>query len=828
MKTHRPTAERCTAKRLPLCELVMAACGLMLATPQGAMAQAAAPATAAAAAKSEVQEVTVTARKRSETLVEVPISIQSVSEKELRAAAITNVNELGTSTGFNFTSAQGSGAQGRAFGVTTFRGLQGDLNFPWENSGGVFIDGIFISGGVGSLGMTDVARVEVLKGPQNAFFGRSTFGGAVNFITRNPGAKFGGTVNATVNQKGATDMDVSVEGSLIPDLMTGRLTVGNKNKPALYRASDGGDLGAETTRYVTGTLYLTPTDESFIRLRGHFQVDDDSTPATALIPGSVSTSCTGKSYTGIGRDGATVQYTPGTAYFCDGIPTLKDVGKGVFDANTTIPASVRNAFIENSLNDPFLAKTPKLNHAGMRRDTLRLSAQYGTSLPMGMDLAVNAGFNSSNSTSMFDLDRTKVNNFFNVQTNVTRDSTLDARVTTNAKAALRGVAGVSLFTSAFQLSQLDLNAGLGATAPARNTGNYLDLKAEVPAVYGSVEYDFTKEITASAETRYQQDKITFTSFTGVPTANKTSSWLPRLTLRYKPDANLSAYVNVARGVQPLTVNTGYANANANGKAYILSLFPDAGDFTPQPKLDSIEVGLKQRVSKDLLYAVAVYNQKWLNRLSSSVIFNPTTCGTTTGTAACPFSAAGSGVTIGNEATINGVELTVEAQPLPQLSVGAYLDIKRGKWDKYLNSGSSRYGSNGVRSLTGDAVSFDGNKLARIPDMTLSVNGTWRFGTVGGWSPSLRGDVTYYGKYYETDFNFTKTDPWTRLDLRLGFEKGTTSVELFVKNALNDDSWVTVARTANLGITPLVNFSSQGVIATAQESRAYGLRLRYGF
>ena len=113
------------------------------------------------------------------------------------------------------------------------------------------------------------------------------------------------------------------------------------------------------------------------------------------------------------------------------------------------------------------------------------------------------------------------------------------------------------------------------------------------------------------------------------------------------------------------------------------------------------------------------------------------------------------MTIGNEATINGLELTVEAQPLPQLSVGAYIDIKNGKWDRYLNSGSSRYGSNGVRSLTGDAVSFDGNKLARVPDMTMSVNGTWRFGAVSGWAPSLRADLTYYGKYYETDFNFTK-------------------------------------------------------------------------
>ena len=820
MKTLRPTDARCPLQRRPLCELVLAACGLWLAAPQGALAQGA-PA-------GDPQEVTVTARKRSETLVEVPISIQSVSEKELRAAAITNVNELGTQTGFNFTSAQGSGAQGRAFGVTTFRGLQGDLNFPWENSGGVFIDGIFISGGVGSMGMTDVARVEVLKGPQNAFFGRSTFGGAVNFITRNPSAKFGGTVNATLNSRGSTDMDATVEGSLMENLMTGRLTMGNKNKVASYRATDGGDLGAENTRFVTGTLYLTPNDDSFVRLRGHYQLDEDSTPAVAYIPGAGNTSCTGKTYNGIGREGQAVTYTPGTAYFCDGIPSIGTVGRGVVDANTNVPSSVFGAYVDNSLKDPFLAKTPRLDHAGMKRETIRLSAQFGTALPKGMDLVVNAGFNSSNSTSMFDLDRTKTPNFFNVQTNVTRDSTVDARVTTDAKSALRGVLGASIFASGFQLSQLDLNSGLGATAPVRNPGNYLDLKSEVPAVYGSVEYDITKQITASAETRYQTDKITFTSFTGVPTSNETKSWLPRVTLRYKPDANFSAYVNLARGVQPLTVNTGFANASAAGKAYILSLFPSAADFTPQPKLDSVELGVKQRVSKDLLYAVAIYNQKWHDRLTSSVIFNPATCGSTVNTPACPFSAAGSGITVGNEATVKGLELSVEAQPMPQLSLGAYLDIKRGTWDRYLNSGSSRFGSNGVRSLTGDAVEFSGNKLARIPDMTLSLNGTWRFPAPAGWGAYLRGDVTYVGKYFETDFNFTKTDPWTRVDLRLGFEKGNTSLELFVKNLLNDDSWVTVARGANLGLSPLVNFSSQGVYATPQEVRAVGVRVRYGF
>ncbi len=832
MNTERSRTTRCPSRPHTLGRLLLAAYGLgltgtALLAPGQVLAQAK-PAAAAPASTGAVQEITVTARKRAETMIEVPISVQTLSEKDLRAAAVTDIKELASQTGFNFSSSQGSGAQGRAFGVTTFRGLQGELNFPWENSGGVFIDGIFISGGVGSIGMTDVSRVEVLKGPQNAFFGRSTFGGAVNFITRNPSDTLKGAVNLSINQHGSNDTDATIEGPLVSGLLNARVSVGARNKAAQFRTSDGGALGEESTRFLSGTLYFTPTDDLWLRVRGHFQRDDDSTPATAYIPAAGNTSCTGKTYTGLDRSGNKVSYTPGTAYFCDGIPKFSVVGAGVFDANTVIPAGAYQAYVNNSLNDPFLAEGPAINHAGMRRDITRVSAQLGYALPKGMDLAVNLGYNEAASNSMYDLDRTKGANFFNIQTNPTKDTTLDARLSTDPKAALRGVVGASYFKSTFQLSQLDFNSGLGATAAIRNPGNYLNLRSEVPAVYGSVEYDLTKQITASLEARYQTDKIDFTSFTGVTTSNEKKSWLPRLTLRYKPNANTSAYVNLARGVQPLTVNTGYANSNADGRAYILSLFPNAANFTPQPKLDSIELGFKQRVSQNFQYAAAVYDQKWVDRLSATVIFNPSTCGTTTGTPACPFSVAGTGVTVGNQARMRGLELSIDAQVSPEFAVGAYIDYKKGTWDRFDASSQSRFGSNGVRALTGDAVAFHGNELSRVPNLTVSANGTLRKELGKGWSSYLRGDITYVGSSWETEFNFTKSDPYSRIDLRLGFETADTSLEFFVRNLANDRSWTSVARSPNLGLTPLTNFSSMGVIATAQEERAYGLRVRYTF
>jgi len=660
------------------------ACALVAGAAFAQSGGQAADADSNSGAPEALKQVTVTARKRKETMLEVPISIQSLSERELRSAGVANVSDLGAQTGFVFTSAQSTGAYGRAAGMVTFRGLQGELGRPNDSSGGVFLDGILITGGVSTLGLSDVSRVEVLKGPQNAFFGRSTFGGAVNFITRNPQSKLKGVINTTVNHRGSTDADASIEGGLIENLLSGRLTVASHNKAAEYHATDGGDLGRESSRSISGTLYFTPTDQLWVRLRGSYQENDDTLPAVAYLAATGNTSCANAIYQGTGRDGAAVQYRPGTAYFCDRIPTLKSLGAGVIDANTNIPGAAYNSFVNNSLHDPFLAKSPRLDHTGMRSEVKHLSSQLGYSLPNGMDLSVSVGYNQANTTSIFDLDKTKSANFMTAQITPTDDLTVDARLSTAASAPLRGTVGISRYTASYGFSQIDFNSGLGATVPVIST-NYSNFESTVPAVYGSVEYDLSKQITATLEARYQKDRVTSLTRDGIALNNETSNWLPRMTLRYKSNANTSMYVNLAQGVQPLTVNSGYTSASAAGKALIRQIMPNASDFTPQPKLTALEVGMKQRVNNNLQYAVAVYDQKWTNRLTGTTLFNAASCGATTGTAECPFTAAGAGVQAGNNARIRGLELTIDAQITPQVLAGAYIDYKHAKWERFDSS-----------------------------------------------------------------------------------------------------------------------------------------------
>jgi iron complex outermembrane receptor protein len=816
---------RATAHGVALACLAM--CGGLQGLPARAQS-AAAPAAAASAAG--VQTITVTARKRDEKLIDVPISIQAFSEETLRASGTYDVQDLKAQAGFTYNENTGTAAGGRAWGVLTFRGLAGDTAAPYDNSGAFFVDGIYISGGVSSLNFNDAERVEVLKGPQNAFFGRSTFGGAVNIITRNPSTTLQGRVNTTIGNRGSIDADATVEGPLVTDFLRGRVSVMSHKKAAVARASDGGDLGAESTKAVSGTLYFTPTDNLWIRLRGNYQKDDDSSAAFGIITFPASnTSCTGKLYPGTNAAGASQPFTPAYPYACGGIPKLGDAGV-IVDANTAIPPIAYNAFVNNSLNNSFVAHAPRLDHTGMARTATRTSAQAGWHLPYEMDLAFNAGHNEVNSMQIWDLDRSPLINFENALPMLAKDSTVDLRLTTNPSSALRGLLGASYFTSLFQYIQIDLNAAPPfysiLNPPTLNTGNYSNAYSDVSALYGSVEYDINKQFTASFDVRYQKDKIQSFTYAGVGVTNEKKNTLPRAILRFTPEKDTTTYVSYSEGVQPLTTNSGYTSASADGKAYIASVVPGSSDFSPQPKLSAWELGLKQRLLNNRLqYTLAAYDQKWENRLTTSFLFNPPGCALGVVTPACPLGTSGSFVVLGNEARIRGVEFAIDGSLTPQWQMGGTVDYKHARWTKYNNSSTPAL-TGGTSATT--TSGFNGNTVAKVPDWTLTLNSTYRQALGAGWAGYLRGDLIYVGKAWDTDFNIVQTDPYTILNLRLGFEKAGTTIELFVKNATQEKNWTSVIRSADLTYQPLTNFSKPALLTGLQDPREYGIRASYKF
>ena len=128
-----------------------------------------------------IEEVVVTSRRVAEKLQDVPVTITAFTSADLERQAISNISDLARYTP-NLTF--NSGVNGRS-SVPVIRGIGLIDGRGFDNAAGVFIDGIFVSGrGVQNVGMLDLERVEVIRGPQSALYGRNTYAGAINFITR--------------------------------------------------------------------------------------------------------------------------------------------------------------------------------------------------------------------------------------------------------------------------------------------------------------------------------------------------------------------------------------------------------------------------------------------------------------------------------------------------------------------------------------------------------------------------------------------------------------------------------------------------------------------
>ena len=139
--------------------------------------------------------IIVTATKRATTLQETPVSVSVTTGETLERAEIRDVNDLVTVAPSLRVSQNQSSAN------TTFiiRGFgNGANNVGIEPSVGVFIDGVFRSRSASQINdITNVERVEVLRGPQSTLFGKNASAGVISVITREPQFDFGGSVSAT-------------------------------------------------------------------------------------------------------------------------------------------------------------------------------------------------------------------------------------------------------------------------------------------------------------------------------------------------------------------------------------------------------------------------------------------------------------------------------------------------------------------------------------------------------------------------------------------------------------------------------------------------------
>ena len=133
-----------------------------------------------------LEEIVVTAQKREQNLQDVPLAISAISAEKVEKLGINDSRDL-SGLAPNVTIVQGTSSNASA--VISMRGISngGAETFGLDMASGIYVDGVYIArSGAAGLEVADIARVEVLRGPQGTLFGRNTTGGAIHFISRAP------------------------------------------------------------------------------------------------------------------------------------------------------------------------------------------------------------------------------------------------------------------------------------------------------------------------------------------------------------------------------------------------------------------------------------------------------------------------------------------------------------------------------------------------------------------------------------------------------------------------------------------------------------------
>ena len=168
------------------------------------------PTDAAAAVQGEAEadveevfeEITVTAKKREESIYEVPVAITAFTGEELATQGIFDLVDIGkfvpnmNVTGFS--AGHTSSANPFIRGI----GLQDHL-ITTDPGVSVYVDGVYLGRQVGqNWNLSNIERVEVLRGPQGTLYGRNSIGGAINIITRLPGSEETSQVSLEAGSRG--------------------------------------------------------------------------------------------------------------------------------------------------------------------------------------------------------------------------------------------------------------------------------------------------------------------------------------------------------------------------------------------------------------------------------------------------------------------------------------------------------------------------------------------------------------------------------------------------------------------------------------------------
>ena len=800
--------------------------------------------TAADGSNTGLEEIIVTSRKVAEDLQTVPIAVSAFTGADLEAAGVRDLRDLTFLTpGLTFT--EGAGAN--YFSKPIIRG-QTDIGGSADNNVPVFLDGIYISNTAAiDLGLIDLDRVEVIKGPVSATYGRSAYAGAINYVSAKPTDQMHGYIEGTVGDYDKQNLRGSISGPLIDGLLKGGISASYDRFDGTYRDdATGQHAGGYVKKDVLANLDITPNEHLEIRPVIYSGDDVYSASPTSFGPANCSVGLGyGYSQSFCGRvPNSTFEgpyIAPGGAYgqtgnsrhvFLSSLQIALTYGWGTLSSLTGYNVIHSNEYAEFDDQEYGTAQATYYLPAGATVGGFPTGAN-ATSPTLG---GVATG-NTVLSPEHFGY------------TDKNRDFSEELRYRTPQDQPLRGSIG-AYYASSYHYENLNLAQGTCAVpagqyiiAPFATpcgqeySGQQTTYSEDTKIYAGFVggDWDVIKDLTLSTEIRFTDTQLTYNDLAAIyapspyacegystscaSTANPIGAAAlskdfhdvtSRQSLSYKIVPDVMAYVSAANGEK-----VGGFNNNVNPA---LSTFQPETNWTYELGVKSTLFNRRLQLDADIFYIDAKNYQ----------IYGPPPGATEPGS----FITTNYGGLATRGVELSAAWLVVEGTKV--LAGFSYADPKFKK-DAYDFGDVTLCG--GIPSCAGRIHNAPGTSIPAVSlyglhppyesNMTFNVALDLNYLVWKDWRWFGRVDYRYEDKqYYQYPIDTGYFGPKSIVNLKTGVSEGPFTVSLWLRNLTNDKTPETVQDAAVTGAT---NFQGGYFpVAVLPEGRTFGATFRYKF
>lgn len=230
-------------------------------------------ATADVATDATLGELVVTARRREETVQSAPVAVSVVGAAQIEATGAYNVNrlqQLAPTLQYYSSNPRNTTVNIRGLGVPF--GLTSD---GFEQGVGFYVDDVYNARvATAALDLLDVARVEVLRGPQGTLYGKNTTAGAVNITTNAPTFEFEGRGEVSAGNLDFKQAKAAISGPLTQTLAARLAVSTTTRRGAIYNVTSRQWINGQDNIGVRGQLLYRPSLDLSIVLSGDYNKQD--------------------------------------------------------------------------------------------------------------------------------------------------------------------------------------------------------------------------------------------------------------------------------------------------------------------------------------------------------------------------------------------------------------------------------------------------------------------------------------------------------------------------------------------------------------------------